>query len=170
MTKTTTSRQGQSPFWSFFFRKPEAWQKQARHFLSQTPLFDGIPQSVLLQLVEGMYHRRYQDQETVFEAGEPGLGMYLVLSGSVEIYLDDQVLATIAAGEFFGEVALFGDETRTASARVHGDTELVGFFRPALTEWVERSPRYGSLFLLQLGRVLAARLRRANAQLSSSNE
>ena len=158
----------QSPYWGFFFRKPENWQKQTQQFLSQTPLFDGIPGSVLLQLVEGMYHRHYQDQETVFSVGEPGLGMYLVFSGSVEIFLEDQSLSTIEAGEFFGEVALFGEETRTASAKVHGDTELVGFFRPALTEWLERSPRYGSLFLLQLGRVLAARLRRANEQISTS--
>lgn len=156
-----------SPFWSYFFKKPADWQQQARQFLAQTPLFDGMPSSVLLQLVEGMYHRQYQDQESVFSVGEPGLGMYLVLSGSVEIFLGDQSLSTIEAGEFFGEVALFGEETRTASARVHGDTELVGFFRPALTEWLDRSPRYGSLFLLQLGRVLAARLRRANEQLSS---
>lgn len=160
----------QSPFWSFFFRKPENWQKQARQLLSQTLLFDGIPSSVLLQLIEGMYHRQYQDKEPVFSVGEPGLGMYLVLSGSVEIFLADQSLSTIEAGEFFGEVALFGEETRTASARTVGETELVGFFRPALTEWVDRSPRYGSLFLLQLGRVLAARLRRANEQLSGSQE
>jgi len=138
--------------------------------LSQTLLFDGIPSSVLLQLVEGMYHRQYRDSEAVFSYGEPGLGMYFVLSGSVEIFLDDQSLATIEPGEFFGEVALFGEETRTASARVKGETELIGFFRPALTEWIDRSPRYGSLFLLQLGRVLAARLRRANAQLSSRKE
>lgn len=160
----------QSPFWDYFFRKPENWQKQTQQLLSNTPLFDGMPKSVMSQLVEGMYYRQYQDQEQVFAVGEPGLGMYLVLSGSVEIFLDEKILSTIEAGEFFGEVALFGEETRTASARVHGETELVGFFRPALTEWVERSPRYGSLFLLQLGRVLGARLRRANEQLSIPQE
>jgi len=159
----------QSPFWRFFFRKPVSWQLQTRQLLSQTPLFDDIPSSVMMQLIEGMYYRQYQNKESVFNHGEPGLGMYSVLSGSVEIFLGDQILTTIVPGEFFGEVALFGEETRTASARTVGETELVGFFRPALTEWVERSPRYGSLFLLQLGRVLAARLRQANEVLASSS-
>ncbi len=146
-----------------------AWQQQTRQLLSQTPLFNDIPSSVIKQLIEGMYYRQYQDKESVFNYGEPGLGMYCVLSGSVEIFLGDQVLSTIKPGEFFGEVALFGEETRTASARTVGATDLVGFFRPALTEWIERSPRYGSLFLLQLGRVLAARLRQANELLANSS-
>ena len=159
------SQESATPFWSNLFRDNRSWQGQAADMFSHTPLFADIPLRTLRQLVNEMYHRGYDDGETVFEAGDPGLGMYLVLRGGVSIHLDNKPLAELLPGDFFGEVALFGNETRTASASAQGETELVGFFRPALEEWVQRSPELGATFLLKLGHVLAERLRRTNERL-----
>ncbi len=135
---------------------------------SRTPLFSEIPLRTLRQLVREMFHRQYADGEVVFDVGDPGLGMYLVIEGGVSVHLDKELLAQLEPGDFFGEVALFGNETRTASASARGETELVGFFRPALEEWVQRSPELGARFLMQLGHVLAERLRRTNERLAQA--
>lgn len=157
-----------NPFWDNLFRRRKDWTVQAAHALAETPVFAGIPMRVVRRLVHGMYHRLYADGEPVFRAGEPGLGMYIVLAGEVAISWGNRRLATLGPGDFFGEVALFGEETRTADATAVGQTELVGLFRPDLQEWVERSPRLGVRVLLQLGQVQAERLRRANAELGDA--
>ena len=158
-------KQKSIPFWDNLFRRRRNWQEEATRMLADTPIFSEIPKRVLRRLVDGMYHRHYHNNEVIFQAGDPGLGMYLVLSGTVVIQLEGKQLAELGPGDFFGEVALFGDEVRTADATVSGDSELIGFFRPDLQEWVERSPKLGVKVLLQLGQVLAERLRRTNERL-----
>lgn len=160
-----SKKQKAAPFWDNLFRRRHSWQEEATRMLADSIIFSDIPRRVLRHLVDGMYHRHYHNNEVIFKAGDPGLGMYLVLSGTVIIQLDGKHLAELNPGDFFGEVALFGDEIRTADATASGDTELIGFFQPDLQEWVERSPKLGVKVLLQLGKVLAERLRRTNARL-----
>ena len=156
----------QTPMWSNLFRRQPPWKQTATDMLLETPIFSGIPRRVVAQLVDTMHRRSYKDSEVIFNKGDPGLGMYLVLSGQVSIQLDSSELTGLLPGDFFGEVALFGEELRTASAVACGDTELVGFFRPDLQEWLGQSPRQGVKVLQQLGQVVAARLRASNERLS----
>ena len=160
-----SEQQNPVPFWDNLFRRRRSWQIEATRMLADSIIFSDIPRRVLRHLVDGMYHRHYHNNEVIFQAGDPGLGMYLVLSGAVVIQLDGKQLAELKPGDFFGEVALFGDEVRTADATASGDSELIGFFRPDLQEWVERSPKLGVKVLFQLGKVLAERLRRTNDHL-----
>lgn len=160
-----SEKQKSIPFWENLFRRRRNWKEEATRMLVDTPIFSDIPKRVIRHLVDGMYHRHYHKHEAVFHAGDLGLGMYLVLSGTVVIQLEGKQLAELGPGDFFGEVALFGDEVRTADATVSGDCELIGFFRPDLQEWVERSPKLGVKVLLQLGKVLAERLRNTNERL-----
>lgn len=153
------------PIWSNLFRKRKGWQALAVEYFAATPMFRDIPANVLRRLVGGMYHRMYAKSEEIFKAGDPGLGMYMILKGGVEIKLGDKVLASLMPGDFFGELALFGEDLRTADAISCDNTELVGFFRPDLEEWVERSPKLGVKVLMQLGYVVARRLYASNAQI-----
>ena len=166
MSKKTTDTKpvGNNPMWANLFRKRPPWKQTAIRLLQETPIFEGIPRRVVTQLVDSMHRRSYRDHEAVFRKGDPGLGMYLVLTGQVSVSLEGVDLAQLLPGDFFGEVALFGEQERTADAIAKGDTELIGFFRPDLEEWVERSPRHGSRVLMQLGKVLAGRLRASNAR------
>lgn len=156
----------QSPMWANLFRRRPDWKQSAIAMLMQTPIFEGIPGRVVGQLVDGMHRRVYADNEVVFNKGDQGLGMYLVLSGQVLVSLEGAELARLLPGDFFGEIALFGEQARTADAFACGATELVGFFRPDLLEWVERSPKQGSRVLMQLGQVVSERLRASNDRLA----
>lgn len=158
------------PFWDNLFRSHRDWKHEAVRQLANTPIFSVVPKRVLRNLIDGMYHRKFQNGETIFNAGDQGLGMYLVLSGAVVIQLNERKLAELKTGDFFGEVALFGEELRTADAIASEECELLGFFRPDLQEWVERNPKLGVKVLLQLGMVLAERLRSTNQRLISTQE
>jgi CRP/FNR family cyclic AMP-dependent transcriptional regulator len=166
MNTKDTKPVGGNPMWANLFRKRPPWKQSAIRLLQETPIFEGIPRRVIAQLVDSMHRRVYRDQEAVFRKGDQGLGMYLVLSGQVSVSMNSTELARLLPGDFFGEVALFGEQQRTADAYAHGDTELIGFFRPDLEEWVDRSPKQGSRVLIRLGKVLAERLRASNERIS----
>lgn len=73
--------------------------------------------------------RKYGDGQTIFKQGDKGREMYIIRSGKVKIFResDDQqvTLATLGADDFFGEMALFGDRPRSATAQAVGKTELL---------------------------------------------
>lgn len=72
--------------------------------------------------------RRYLDKTIIFEEGDAGNSMYIVNTGSVRIYRRREgqniEFGTIKPGEFFGEMALFTQQNRSASAQAKGDSDL----------------------------------------------
>jgi CRP-like cAMP-binding protein len=155
------------PLWSNLFRKPQTRTDLVADLWAQTPLFEGIPSKVLRRLAKNMPPRYYDSGESIFKIDDRGAGVALIKSGKVKVFTGDTVLAELGPGDFFGEVALVLDERRTANAIASEATELVYFLRSDLQEWLEQSPRYGSLFAINLSRVLAGRLRNANILIST---
>lgn len=72
--------------------------------------------------------KNYKDGEIIFKEGDQGQEMYLVREGKVKIVRTSKekpvTLATLGIGEFFGEMALFEDQVRSATAQAVGATEL----------------------------------------------
>jgi CRP/FNR family cyclic AMP-dependent transcriptional regulator len=70
----------------------------------------------------------HADGESVFRQGHMGECMYVVVTGEVLIYREDRgaetTLARLGPGEAFGELALFDQHPRSASARAIGATTL----------------------------------------------
>jgi len=71
----------------------------------------------------------YKDGETVFLQNDVGNCMYVVLSGQVEIIQTNEGkevrLAVLGEGNFFGEMAIFEKEKRSATVRTVGDVHLL---------------------------------------------
>ncbi len=65
----------------------------------------------------------------IFRAADLGVSAYFIKRGSVEIFKkdgdEDIVIATLEAGEMFGEMALFNDGRRSTHARAKTTCELV---------------------------------------------
>ena len=72
---------------------------------------------------------RYPEGHLFFEEGDVGTLGYIVLTGRVRITKhrasQQLVLAILGKGEIFGEMALLGTETRTATAQAIEDTEVI---------------------------------------------
>ena len=62
--------------------------------------------------------------ETVFRQGDPGVTMYVILSGRVEMVNGDRVIERLGAEEAFGMMSLIDTQPRTATARVSEDAQL----------------------------------------------
>lgn len=81
--------------------------------------------------------RRYPDKVVVFQQGEPGSALFLVLSGEVRLFARKQTdaveLGTVRKGEVLGEAeVLSGEATRRSSAVTQGPVDLAELPREAL--------------------------------------
>jgi len=138
--------------------------------LQNIPLFRELTAKELRILESVVHIRTYEAGEPVFMETEPGAGMYVIRAGRVDIVLNHKkenriTLAELAAGDFFGEMALLGDTSRSATAVARERSELIGFFHPDLIEIINIHPSMGAKITVGLARILADRLRYTNAQL-----
>jgi len=158
--------------WTNVFRKASGETETTLAILRRIPLFRGMRKTELLEFQKLMHRRDYQEDETVFYEGEPGVGMYIVQEGSVLIYKDKsdgdrEVLAELSRGEFFGELALLDETPRSASAIAREDSKVLGLFRPDLLELIDRKPRLGNKLLFQLAEMIGERLKHTNEELQT---
>jgi CRP/FNR family transcriptional regulator, cyclic AMP receptor protein len=97
--------------------------------IEDVPLFSHLPSQELAELARAAQMRGFATGETVFSQGDVPQFLYVVQSGAVDIVLptrgEEIILASFEAGSFFGELAVFDRQRRTASARAAADTTLL---------------------------------------------
>lgn len=152
--------------WENLFRRGGRREQPILDVLARIPMFEDLSGREL-RAVERVLHRRsYGEGEAVFYEGEPGLGMYIIESGTITITLGDEhaVVAELQDGDFFGEIALLLDDWRTATATARTEAKLLGFFRPELFALLDESPKLGTKVLRRLAHMMARRLETANRE------
>jgi CRP/FNR family transcriptional regulator, cyclic AMP receptor protein len=135
--------------------------------LLRIPLFEGLAVDDLQALANSVVPRSFKAGEMVFHQGDAGDQMYIVAEGHVNIHLPGDEsrrvsLKDITQGEYFGELALFDDKPRSASALATTDAVLLELSRETLSGYLERRPRAAMAIL----RMMSERLRETNSLLS----
>ena len=108
--------------------------------LREVEYFENLTDLELRQLIEVGYRQRLRSQEFLFRENDPGDAFYMILSGSVEVFVEaiDKHLNNLGSGEFFGELSLMLGIPRTASVRALEETILFAInkegFQKILTE------------------------------------
>jgi hypothetical protein len=101
-----------------------------------------------------------EEGEIIFNKGDAGDCLYVILGGAVEIYNGDRVMARLERGALFGEMALLSHEPRSASARAAESTSLLAL---SLDTIYNVMPKEVSLQLLvNIIVTMSSRLRAAN--------
>ena len=141
--------------------------------LKQVPVFKDFSNKEFLELEKLIHHRKYSTGDFIFKNRAPGEGMYIIMQGAVKITIgtrsnNENILAELEEGDFFGELALFDDEARSANAIATNDSQLLGFFTQDLMSLQGRNPVLGQKILFNLGGVLGERLRGTNRLLINS--
>lgn len=140
--------------------------------LRDIPLFDGLSRGELSAIKSILHRREYDPGEVLFHQGNPGVGMYIIREGTIEIVYEptDDTLAELSDGDFFGELALLNETPRSATAVARTGAVLYGLFRPDLLGLVEREPSLGVQILLRMSQVISERLIHANEQVQDLRE
>lgn len=88
-----------------------------------------LSESALRVIVARMLRKQLQSGDVLFEQNEPATNLYIIISGSVLLYMpwgDEELpLVMLDAGEMFGEAEYFENNARSASARAHSACELL---------------------------------------------
>jgi CRP/FNR family cyclic AMP-dependent transcriptional regulator len=125
----------------------------------------GLSRSELMTLATFSTEKRFEDGAYLFQEGDEGDEMYVVLEGRARIskYIPgagEEALAILDRGDFFGEMSMIDGEPRSADARAHGGSLTVLALDQLTVQEVLALDSQASLEFLQLlCRLISHRLR-----------
>jgi CRP-like cAMP-binding protein len=112
---------------------------------------------------KGALGKIYADGEDIVRQGDVGDCMYVIQSGRVEVIQatdsGEQHLAFLETGDFFGEMAVFEKETRSATVRASGDARALKVDKKTLLRRIKEDP----LLAVNLLQTMSHRIRDLNA-------
>lgn len=112
--------------------------------LSATGIFAPLNADELSQLACAARSHTYAPGETIIRAGEEGDSMFVVHHGHVSVQIDDngqqRTVATLGEGDFFGEMALFTGEPRSAHVVAAEETEVLEIGHAAMKLVFDTNP------------------------------
>ena len=118
---------------------------EAGDLLKQTPLFAELSNADISKLGPSTRLEIYKPDHVILREGRVGPAFYVLVSGKVEVVKDmasaePAVIATLEAGDFFGEIAAIKHVTRSASVRAVTETKCLVIRRLDLDSFIERYP------------------------------
>lgn len=112
--------------------------------LRKVPFFQGVPPHEFGDIANRMRSRTFTEGSTVIQQDTAGDSMFLIARGVVRVSREDngesRDLATLLAGDFFGEMALLHREPRSATVRAITPSSLYELRRDDLDEVIEKYP------------------------------
>lgn len=139
---------------------------------AQAPILEKIPEAVCQILLEAGDTMRLRPGEVIVNEGERLARLYIVLAGEVEVYLPKRSarvapvkLTRLAPGGCFGEYAFIDQQPASAAIRSVDRAEVFSISHEDLQAFLDSHYTVASLFYRNLLRILAGRLRAANAEL-----
>jgi len=114
--------------------------------------------------LEHCHRRRYPSKSLIIYAGDKPDVLYYIVEGSVTVLIEDEsgheiVLAYLNAGDFFGEMGLFGEQqNRSAFVRARSQCELAEISYARFRQLAENDPK----ILFELAAQMALRLRKTS--------
>jgi CRP/FNR family transcriptional regulator, cyclic AMP receptor protein len=115
----------------------------------------------------GALGKTYRDGEVIVRQGESGDCMFVIQAGQVEVIRDNEKqrgvrLAVLHETDFFGEMALFDREVRSATVRALGDAQVLTVDRKSFLRRVHEDPSLAFRILQQMSH----RIRELDAELT----
>lgn len=131
-------------------------------------LFSELEEAELQALSRSASVRHYKAGAPILREAEPGDLFFVLVRGEVKVFVDsadgrEVVLTHLQAGDFFGEMALFEGDTRSASVSAMTESELVVLARADFLSVLQHDFSLTKKIL----KTLSARLRRANDVIES---
>ena len=116
--------------------------------LARVDLLRSLPPEEMEEVLLCVQPARFAAGDTIFRQGEAGDALYLIVAGQVAISAnhptdnaEPALLARLAEGQSFGEMALLTGEPRTATVTALTEVELLKIAREHFDELLDCSPR-----------------------------
>lgn len=124
--------------------RPVTAEDQIADRLSAVDIFSPLSPEELRQLAKATAGHVFAPGETLIRAGDEGSSMFVVHSGRVAVQISDRAgprtVAELTEGNFFGEMALFTGEPRTANVVAQEETEVLEIGHTAMKHIFQTNP------------------------------
>ena len=139
--------------------------------LGKVTLFKGLTQDALALIAQVATEESHALGTKIFEHGDTGDKLYLILEGKVRISRDvpgmgEEALAVLGPGQVFGEMSLIDDSPRSADARVHERCRLLAIPKDGFEDLLFLHKDLAYEVLWNIVRMLTHRLRETNEKLT----
>jgi len=132
--------------------------------LRKLDVFSELTFSEALEVDELLHERVYEKDEVIFEAGDLGHGIFIVVSGRVRVDPTHELLKNavleFGPGEMLGELTLFEEAPRFATVVAVERTVMVALFRSEFASLLTKNTRIGVKVLVKLSTTMCRRIRR----------
>lgn len=132
-------------------------------FIRRVSIFQELRDEFLVKLASVMDELSFPASHTIFEQGEEGRSLYIVVSGRVRVHIGDQELVQLEQGSIFGEMALFDAEPRSASVTTLEKCDCLTLNQLQLIDAIEETPEIA----VNVTRALSRRIRELNGKVKS---
>ncbi|MEM7159202.1 MAG: cyclic nucleotide-binding domain-containing protein [Myxococcota bacterium] len=136
--------------------------------LKTVPLFRELSYQQLVRVINLSKQSVIEEDDRLFEEGEPGQELLVLLRGRVELYREGVAVAEVGGGAHLGEMSLIDSEARSATAIVTEPGKLLSIQRDDFYNVLRREPALAVKLLWSFVRVLADRLRQTTADLATA--
>ncbi len=140
--------------------------------LKRIAVLRAVPDTAIDGLATVLEERQFKAGDLICAEGDPGDSMFFILEGAVSVEKKTSVTGTgtktltvLAAGDYFGEMSLFDQQPRSASAVAGGETRLALLPKSAFDALLERNSVAGLSVLFAMIRTSSDRIRRLSSQL-----
>jgi len=120
-------------------------------FLHHVSIFSNIPISDLLTLYNSCSIHAYSLDENIVLFNEEADSIHIITEGSAHVIIpkngDNQVIATIHQGDYFGEIGIISDSTRTATIKAITHVKTVEIDAKAFKETILANPDIGLMVM-----------------------
>ena len=139
--------------------------------LRQFPIFSNLSHEQLQQLAALGYSFEVAPGKLIVKQGEPCDAIYFVLSGALRVRLlagvkNESTLRRISGGEFFGEVGMFLQSTRTADVVADTKARLLRISSNAFQWLIKETPELAGPLLFSLAATMAQHMAEDHRQSS----
>lgn len=130
--------------------------------------FSGLDDKILNKISDACIVRQFTKNETIVRQGEMGLGLYIIARGRVKVDREQggarTQVAELGPEQFFGDMALLDNKPRSATVTGLEDAECLLLTRDSFVKLMNKYPEIP----IRMAKVLAERLREANAKIVAS--
>jgi hypothetical protein len=129
--------------------------------LKSAPLFSETPDNVLADIGDLVDEVSFDTDQIIFNKGEHGDSLYVIVSGSVKVWDGDRLLNELGEGEVFGELALLDPEPRLASVKAVEPTRLLRLDEAHFRQVLDSQPEVSAAIIRVVTRYLRSQLKYA---------
>ncbi|BAY63457.1 MULTISPECIES: cyclic nucleotide-binding domain-containing protein [Calothrix] len=137
-------------------------------FVRRVPIFKELRDDFIVRLASVMSELSFPANHAIFRQGEEGRSLYIVVSGRVKVHIGNKKLAEVDKGKYFGEMAVFDTQPRSASATTLEPCDCLELTQEQLYDAIEETPEIAVNIIRELSRLIRELNEKINVDSSQS--